>query len=153
EAGIEVKRLSAREVAQRIQSRPGITVALVVALDNWANVQEHMKNGAGQRALIEVAQEADADRWRRRVRAPLLRGDRRALRHLAASAELFRQPPSTLHLLGGYLGFNAEGLAVLRNAQQKYPGDFWINIQLGYCCSQMKPPRPDEAVSFYRVAV
>jgi tetratricopeptide (TPR) repeat protein/serine/threonine protein kinase len=153
EAGIDVERLSAREVARRIQSRSGIRVALVVALDNWANTRGGAKNEAGRRALIVVAQEADADPWRRRGRKALLRRDWKAIQDLAASAEFFRQPPSTLYLLGCELGINEDGLAVMRKAQQKYPGDFWINHQLGYYCSHMKSPRRDEAVSFYRVAV
>src|SRR5262249_18735032 len=83
----------------------------------------------------------------------LLRGDRKTLRDLAASEEVFRQAPSTLHLLGLHLGDNEDGLALLRKAQQSYPSDFWINFQLGNCCSEMKRPQRDAALLFYRVAV
>src|SRR5262249_20622019 len=88
-AGIDVERLSARTAVERLQSQSGVTVALVVALDNWANVRRRAKDRAGARALTEIAQETDADPWRRRVREALLRGDRKALLDLATVEEVF----------------------------------------------------------------
>jgi tetratricopeptide (TPR) repeat protein len=103
--------------------------------------------------LCEVAQEADADPWRRRLREALLRDNRKALLGLAASADALHQSPSTLEFLGGRLGNNDDGVAVLRKAQREHPADFWINFQLASFLQHATPPRLDEAVAFYRVAV
>jgi serine/threonine-protein kinase len=43
-----------------------------------------------------------------------------------------------------------EALRLLRNAQQRYPGDFWLNLLLGIYWDSI---RPQEAIGYYRVAV
>src|SRR5262249_39960994 len=42
---------------------------------------------------------------------------------------------------------------LLRQAQQRHPGDFGINLGLAQCLMSMKPPQLDEAIGFYRAAV
>ncbi|HVI85153.1 MAG TPA: tetratricopeptide repeat protein, partial [bacterium] len=51
-------------------------------------------------------------------------------------------------MFGGPLA--KETQALLRDAQQRYPEDFWINFQLGYF---LQHERPQEAVIYSRVAV
>ena len=45
-------------------------------------------------------------------------------------------------------------VAVLREGQQLYPSDFWINENLAYLLSfKMEPPQFEEAIGFYRAAL
>src|SRR5262249_48626850 len=44
-------------------------------------------------------------------------------------------------------------VALLRRAQEKYPGDFWINHDLAFGLADMKPPRWGEAIPYYRIAL
>src|SRR5262249_2785205 len=70
--------------------------------------------------------------------------------------EVLAQPPATVILLSAFLiAHDAVPAAVdlLREAQQRHPGDFWINVELSISLSKMKPPRDDEALSFDRAAL
>jgi Flp pilus assembly protein TadD len=64
----------------------------------------------------------------------------------------------SLSLLGWALDFAGAGeqaVAVLRRAQQQYPGDFTINFQLAWALDHQRPTGPDvraEAIRFYTVA-
>jgi tetratricopeptide (TPR) repeat protein len=133
EYGIDVDRLSPAEAAEAIRSRPAVTAALAVALDDWAYVRRGRANLAGAVALTEAASAADPDPFRRRLREAVRQNNWPALGPLAASDDLPRQPPTTLILLGLYLRKvgTRPGLEVLRRAQHEYPGDFWINYTLG----------------------
>ena len=65
---------------------------------------------------------------------PLARKDWSALDTLVTSADLQRQPAATLTFLSAALRANANyllELEVLRQAQWKYPADYWINHRLG----------------------
>jgi Flp pilus assembly protein TadD len=42
---------------------------------------------------------------------------------------------------------------LLRQAQRRHPGDFWINHNLAWCCMEMKPARAEEVIGFYRAAL
>ena len=46
--------------------------------------------------------------------------------------------------------YKNEALLLLRQAQQRHPGDFWINYLLGQHCSKESP---QAAVGYFRVAV
>jgi serine/threonine protein kinase/tetratricopeptide (TPR) repeat protein len=154
EHGIDVEKLSPAQAAETIRSRAGITVALAVALDDWAYVRSCRGDMAGDAALTEVALAADPDPFRRRLREAVLRRQWKALEQLAAAEDLVRQPPASLILLGGYVqkvGLEP-GLRVLRQAQREYPGDFWINYYLGGVLLANNGDR-HEAISCLRAAV
>ena len=75
---------------------------------------------------------------------------------LAGQAEALEQPPDALARLGSVLeaaGRPNEADAVLRQAQARHPGDFWINYHLGHVLLFGPSPHPDEAVSYFRAAV
>jgi tetratricopeptide (TPR) repeat protein len=156
EHGMDVERLPAEKAAERIRSRPGVAVALAAALDDWAFSRRSKKDPEGARALTMVAQAADPDPWRGRMRTALVQKGRKALEELAASEEVLRQPAGTLTLLGMGLctgGNMGRGLEVLRKGQREYPGDFWINFNLAVSLEDTKPPRHDETIAFYRAAL
>jgi eukaryotic-like serine/threonine-protein kinase len=153
--GIDVANLPADEAAARIRARSGVAIALLAALDDWAFVRLS-KDKAHNLPLLAVIQAADGDHWRRDVREALKRKDGKALTALSASPRLLHQPPTSLLLLARALrdyGPKDAEIAVLRQAQREHPGDFWINLQLAWALTETKPPRVDEAVSFYRAAL
>jgi serine/threonine protein kinase/Flp pilus assembly protein TadD len=104
--------------------------------------------------LDQLLSAADTDAWRQRVRAARLRNDRRALVKLACDGAL-GQPPEELFLLAQSLhqrGLRGEALALLRRAADVFPGDFWINYDLGTVL-QRETARNREAIRFLTVAV
>jgi eukaryotic-like serine/threonine-protein kinase len=162
EFGIDFARLLPSEAAARIRARPGIAVALLAALDEWEFIrqsrvfQNQKRRSTVNIPLAEVIQTADLDPWRRHVREAVKRQDAKALAALAASPTIMDQPPTSLRLLGQALGEHvskAAEIALLRQAQRKHRGDFWINEYLAGALMEAKPPRVDEAVSFYRAAL
>ena len=110
---------------------------------------------AEQDQLRAVLDRADDDDWRRRLRATLMGTYDPGERHdLLRAREAPDQPPL---ILGG-LAFQilnrgtegAEARALVREAQQRHPEDFWINLHLGYI---LLAERPEEAVGYFRAAV
>jgi tetratricopeptide (TPR) repeat protein len=155
DGGIDVLGLAKEEVAARIQDRPAIAVALIVALDDWSTVRFHRKDEVGALALIGVAQASDQNRWRREVRE-VCRDDGARLAALADAPDLLDQPPASIHVFTRFLqakGQREARLKVLRRAQRQYPGDFWFNYDLGSLLSDKGVASYDEAISFYRAAL
>lgn len=155
DCGIDVVNLPEAEVASRIRGRPGIAVALISALDDWAVVRSSNRDRAGARALLNAAQASDPDPWRRKAREAL-KGDGADLAALADSPELLRQPPSSIRMLAKQLGAKGQSYAqitMLRRAQRLHPGDFWINYDLGSALKGHGPDRLAEAISYYRAAL
>jgi superkiller protein 3 len=153
------------EAAAWIRTRP-IAVELAVALDNWAmarreNWTRAHREGSGNndgswRDLLAVARAADPDPLRTQVRQALETSDRAALERLARTVAATDLPATTLHLIGGALeelrAF-APAIALLREGQRRYPGDFWLNQRLGLLLDKAKPPQRQEALRFLSVAV
>ena len=75
---------------------------------------------------------------------------------LAKTAKFEELGPISLQLLGSALmgqigrGDSSGAESVLRRAQQRYPGDVWINHELGRCWRTRG--RLDEAIRFYTAA-
>jgi tetratricopeptide (TPR) repeat protein len=157
EYGIDVEALDPCEAAQRIGAR-AIRVELAAALDAWARQRRARPNQDGKtwRDLLAVARAADPDPWRTALRDAVLRGDRQALLDRARADEVAALPPVSRVLLAGHLakmGGIDEATALLRRAQEQFPGDFWINHSLASYLSRMRPPRWGEAIRFYTAAV
>jgi tetratricopeptide (TPR) repeat protein len=126
---------------------------LAAALDDWSDRAEVQAESAWARGL---AAKLDDDPSRRQIREALGRQDRKALARLARSGRLVGQPASTLVLLGRVLrsaGAVREAERVLRHARRTYPGDFWVNHDLGMCLRWLTPPQKAEAVRFLTAAV
>jgi serine/threonine-protein kinase len=140
-------------VAQRIRAS-GVSGQLVAALDDWASVAQDRES---REWLFGVAQQADPDPWRGRLRDPAVRGDRQALRALAdealrdGGAKLGQLSPQLLAPLGALLGEGAEAVPLLRGAQRRYPNDFWLSLVLGN--SLWHAGQNEEAAGYHRVAV
>jgi serine/threonine protein kinase len=180
DCGIDMAALSAAEAAQRIQAQ-SIRLALARGLDLWFRMRwvadfqtqvqsrgdrrfnwKQLLEQSNARKLLEVAMAVDPEPWRNQVRDALLREDLKALEGLAASAHIPKVPPGNLYLLAYALyevgnnevGPTKQAVALLRKAQQEYPGDPWINHALGDFYSLATRPREyDQSVRFYSAAL
>ena len=153
--GIDVAGLPMKDAAASIRARSGVTVPLAVALDDWANARDAKDQAAGW-ALATLAQAADPDPWRRKVREAYKQNATKALAALAASPEPLLQPPTSLVVLAMFLrarGLVEAEITVLRQAQGQHPGDFWINFELAVALDELGPSYGDQAISFYRAAL
>src|SRR5262249_46906959 len=129
-----------------------IRAELVAALDDWAR---HTRDKERER-LVRIAQAADPDELANRVRQALQRNDLPALKQLATAARQQQLSPSQVTALARALQTTGEGattVELLRSAQRRHPGDFWINHDLAYALMELKPPKAAEAVGFYRAAL
>jgi tetratricopeptide (TPR) repeat protein len=154
--GIDLAVLSTAEAAERMRAR-GIRLELARALDIWSGMRRQTGNPGPPdwKQLLDIAKEVDPDPWRSKLRDALKRGDPGALQAFAASADVRKLPPGTLHLLALALrdaGLPDRAVALLRQAQRQYPGNLWINDELGWLCLRALQPRQyDDAVRFYTV--
>ncbi len=127
----------------------GVRDAVVAALDDWASCAQER----GRRDwVLEVARRADPDPWRDRARDPAVWADAATLARLAGEEQAAKQSPQLLDAVGErmiLLGGAADPL--LRAAQERSPGDFWINFDLGNALAQAK--KSEEAVGYYRAAL
>src|SRR5262249_45088906 len=128
---------------------------LVAALDHWLILARAKK--APEAGWVEqVLAEADHDPWRRRMRVARESDDRQSLEALAREVDATAQPAESLFLLHRSLrqrGAQEGAVALLRRAQEAFPGDFWINHDLGMALQDCQPPQYDEALRFLTAAV
>jgi serine/threonine-protein kinase len=146
--GITLGNRAAADAAAVVRSSH-VREILLVFLHDWL----YWAPDENRDRLLVVLDLADDDRWRRAFRDARSRNDVRALEELARSPEAMAQPPALLSGLGGALvadGQAKEARTLLRAAQQRYPGDFWINYLLGLSLEQ---EHPQEAAGYFRAAV
>ncbi len=144
--------VSAPEAAARLRDS-AIREALLAGLDDWMRVKPRTQRAA----LRALADAADDNAWRLSCRAALLAGDKNKLQHLAEQPEALTQSSGLLLWLGDALhdaGRVDAAVMLLQRAQQRYPGDFWLNFNLGSrLLWEVRPTRPAEAVGYFRIAV
>jgi serine/threonine-protein kinase len=151
--GIDVTELEASEAAARVRGS-AIREPLVAALDAWTALTSV---SGRQTKLAAITTQADENPWRRAFRQATQDKDVNKLRALATQPEALAQPPAVLCLLGDGLvevGLAEQAAVVLRQAQQRYPGDFWINYLLGQTLVwKVRPQQAEEAMGYFRAAV
>jgi Flp pilus assembly protein TadD/serine/threonine protein kinase len=176
EYGIDVLTLSREEAAQRLRQTT-VPAELAAALHDWAWLRRRYR-GKGDplaKALVAVARAADplpsdllppAGRgptagvrpgsWRSRLREALEQEDTPALERLADSVPAEELPPATVTLLAVALREAdkvEQAAAVLRRAQPRHSGDFWINFELAYTLSETRLHKWHEALRYYAMAL
>ena len=128
--------------------------ALLAGLENWW-LAARGRDAAAHDWLGAVLQIADADGWRAQVRAAVDRRDRRRLEELAGKNDVARQPKAAVTSLSRALldvqAYDA-AVALLRPAQQRFPDDIWINLDLGAALVRRQPPDYTEALRFFSIA-
>jgi tetratricopeptide (TPR) repeat protein len=156
--GVDVEELAVEASIARLKARPAFAIPLAAALDDWANARGTVStvDGAAWKRLVAIARGIDPEPLRDRVRATWGRPvsevqDER--RKMVESINARAQHPATLLLLARLRGvqFSDTGLRLLREAQDVYPGDFWIQFDLGYVLSKQKDY--EGAIRFYTAAV
>jgi serine/threonine-protein kinase len=143
------------QVAARLAGRPAtVRDALLVGLDNWSLIAARRKDRAAN-WLRAVLQAADKDVWRNQVRDAVATGNRHTLEALAREVDLASQPPAAVTSLSWALldmdAYEAV-IALLRPAQRQYPGDYWINLDLGQALLLRDPKDYAEPLRFLTVA-
>jgi Flp pilus assembly protein TadD len=128
---------------------------VLAALDGWLTLarDQHAPEAGWLGRVLPLA---DPDPWRQAVRSARAKNDRPALEALAREADVAAQPPQALSVLEQGLrqrGATESAVALLRRAQQAFPGDFWINHDLGVALLDCRPPRAEEAVRFLTAAL
>jgi eukaryotic-like serine/threonine-protein kinase len=170
--GVAPGEMTVEQAARQLRTHAGIQNQLAIALTEWAwhrlGVRDkgRVERIRETRFLLDVANTIDPDRWRRRLRAYLKSSDRpkRALRALAASADVRKMSPSSIVLLGrvlfrrgfpyqGEVEFRERAVELLRQGQLLHPDDFWINYELAHCFVFPYAGEQEKAVSYYRVAL
>ena len=147
--GIDLATLEPAQAASLIRSS-AIRTTLLAFLYDWVFYWESDADRARLRAVLDLA---DDDGWRRRLRGTLAVYDAATREELLTAPEARDQPPVLVAGLAGLLIHGPQGeaaRALLHEAQQHHPEDFWINFQLGYL---LQDQRPQEAVGFLRAAV
>src|SRR5579883_881274 len=159
DAGLDVEALSVEEAGERIL-RSTVAVELASILDHWARTRQNVRGpeDASWKTLLHVAELADPDTWRTRVREALKRGNRQAVLALACSEEVWYLSPATLVVLGTVLPdekeYRSQVETCLREAQRRHPNDFWLNYDLSeFYFHDMQSPHGEEAYHFAAVAV
>jgi serine/threonine protein kinase/Flp pilus assembly protein TadD len=157
--GVDVDTLGAEVAAERIRAHP-IHIEVAAALDHWAHIRLYQMAKTSEEPnwqhLRAVARIADPDPWRNRLREALsgIPVNKQLLQDLARSPGLGSQSVLTLRLLGNYLADAGEvptAIAILRQAQQWHPDDFWITNDLADYLQQS--PQPTESLRFYTAAL
>jgi serine/threonine protein kinase/Flp pilus assembly protein TadD len=158
EYGLDVEAFDPEEAAKRIQARP-LRVQLAAALDEWADARWRL-GARGWERLAAAARAADPGALRSRIHEALRQTDAaargQALEELTTGARVNELPPSTLALLGGALrevGASDQAVALLRQARQQHPDDFWINHELALALEFSRPSRLEESIRYYTAAV
>ncbi len=127
----------------------GVREAVVAALDDWADCAQGRQRMTW---ILEVARRADPDPWRDQARDAEVWDNAPALTKLMGDERAAKQSPQLLAGLGmrlADLGGGAE--EVLRAAQERLPGGFWVNFDLGNVLQEAK--KSEEAVGYYRAAL
>jgi serine/threonine-protein kinase len=145
--GIPVTTLEPAEAAKRIR-QSDIRQTLLAFMHDWL-----YRVSEDDRARVRnVLDQADDDGWRHAFREALVVKDARRLSDLARAPGASAQPPEVVAGLAAAMldtMYKLEAQEFMREAQQRYPDDFWVNYFLG--CFWMEDC-PQEAVGYFRVA-
>jgi serine/threonine-protein kinase len=156
EAGLGDVGDDVEAVAERVRAS-GVAGPLVAALDDWALVALATRDRETARWLLAVARQADPDAWGKSFHDLGVWQDQGKLQALAQDAlrddgaKLNEVSPQVLAALGSQLDRSPEAVLLLREAQRRYPKDFWLSLYLGAALLQAN--QYEEAVGYYRVAV
>ncbi len=135
---IEIVSDDAKEVADKLRAGSReVNEKAVAALDIWAAV--YCQDSPKRRSwFFQVANAADPDPWRIRLREAVDHLDKSTLEHLARSAQLQQQSPSCFILLVHALQRVRSNafLDVLHRATDTYPNVLFFNTVLGNIYSQ-----------------
>jgi tetratricopeptide (TPR) repeat protein len=135
-------------------ARSRLREVLAAALEDWRRVTPDEQECQRVEAVLAAA--SPPDTFYLRWRAAYRRGDIAELVKLADHPSARRLPPSGMTNLASDLERVNELTAaerLLRAGQERYPGDFWLNQDLGALLLSQGRERAEEAAGFLRVAL
>jgi tetratricopeptide (TPR) repeat protein len=138
-AGLAVLTADLGEVAARLRASP-IREQLVAALDDWTYCALHRGRRKAGLRLLAVARRADPgdDPWRQQIRTPGVLKDVQAVLRLTREAPQEGLSPHLLYVVSTLLPRGGEAkIQWLRQAQRRFPEDFWLNVSLGQVLSDL----------------
>jgi tetratricopeptide (TPR) repeat protein/tRNA A-37 threonylcarbamoyl transferase component Bud32 len=142
------------QAAARVrQSR--LDEVLRAALVDWRRAASEPAQKAQVGAVLRALQEG-ADPWWQQWRAVVERQDKEGARRLAIEAETRQLAAVTwVNLARDLVQLEEKEAAarLLRAAQVAYPGDFWINHELGRVLLALRPPQTADAVRYLTAAL
>jgi serine/threonine protein kinase/tetratricopeptide (TPR) repeat protein len=156
--GVDAAALPVEKSIELLKARRPFAMPLAAALDHWAETGWYRKaDRPGAQRLVAIARGIDPDPLRDKVRATWGKPAAEAgdeLLQLAETIEVRAHHPATILNLEAYLQRVKRpdaALRLLREAQNAYPSDFWLNLAL----AQDLGERDDleGAVRFYTAAV
>ncbi|MBM4067432.1 MAG: tetratricopeptide repeat protein [Planctomycetes bacterium] len=150
--GIDLFELQRAEAAKRIRGKPirGPLCEHLLHLSAYAPTPEQRDR------ILDVLRLVEAQPERDQLIVDLIAADANALKNWARSEKLARFSSGLLLTLGMTLEMCREpalALEVLRKLQDRFPGDFWANYNLGVLLTQRAPPRWGEAAGCFRAAL
>jgi tetratricopeptide (TPR) repeat protein len=158
--GIDIENLTPLEAAAQLSARPAAVVLQVLPyLDSWSLGRRNDEQPAERwRRPLDLAEAADSDGYRNRLRAlaarPDIRKEGAALLALSQDPQVAALPPASILQLASALreaGDPARAVSLLESAAQRYPDDVWINYSLADVLATL-PTRREEAVRYYTAA-
>jgi tetratricopeptide (TPR) repeat protein len=165
--GLAIGGVKPDEAAAQLRQRPEAVQPYVRAVleECLARVpKEQVEPKQWLAAVLAV----DTDPWLKQFRQALAKRAWADVEQLAGQAEVVRYHPAVLVGLTRTLPEEARAgkVLLLRRTQQQYPGDFWVNLDLGHALYESsfasgadRPARTEElpvvneALAFWRVAV
>jgi tetratricopeptide (TPR) repeat protein/serine/threonine protein kinase len=165
--GLDIGSLEPGQAAERLQQRPSVVQPYLRAVLEECLAWAPKEQGA-QRQWLAAVLAVDADPWLKEFRKAVAERAWAEVEKMARQAEVVRYHPAVLAGLARNLPKEARTSKVqlLRWTQQQYPGDFWVNLDLGlalyWSVFHSRADRParveelpavNEAVAFLRVAV
>jgi eukaryotic-like serine/threonine-protein kinase len=145
EYGVDLERLPAAAVIDRLKARTALALPLTVALYDWVGARQAAfgANEPGWKPLVEIARGLESDPLRHRLwdslGEPVTPELQVELRRLADAVVVRSQTPSTLTLLGHALDrarLTDVALRVMQEGQYAHPRDYWLNAQLARLLDQ-----------------
>ena len=146
--------LGVDEAAARIKQR-AIKDDLLAALSNWSNITPNERERE-KLSRIVLAADPDPESFRNRWNAALEQRDWHTLQVLAINPEMMDQPTYAAGVYGRAMvqaGDPAGAATLLKDANERHPGDFWINFELACTYLQAKPTAVDEAIRYFTASV
>jgi serine/threonine protein kinase/tetratricopeptide (TPR) repeat protein len=129
--------------------------ALLAAVEDWRRITRDAADRQSLETLLQAAEPA-AGAFRARWLAAVRRGDRAELAQLSGEPAVQDLPAAAILSLSRDLtAFKQWSAAerLLRAGQEQWPGNFWLNHDLGMLLARQPPPRGDEALRYLTAAL
>jgi serine/threonine-protein kinase len=146
-AGLMDRQEDVKLVASRIRAT-GIAPALLVALDEWAWLDENHRDW-----LFEIARQVEPNPTSRQVRDPKLWNNLHALEEFTRSMPIETQSVPFLLLVGQRIhDLRGDAIVFLKRVQRAHPTNFELNLNLGLLLLR-HAKNSAEAIGYLQAAV